>query len=201
MSWLDSLLGNVGRGAEDIFSLGGTELARKFGGQGAKNVLNPLATGLGANFATGAAGGAGIMGGEGLGLLGGGAAGAAGAGGAGGAGAGGASAMAPYMAASTPGMGTAGSSLGGGMGSALNLAPAYGSATGAAGMGGAPVAAPAASGGISQALQMMRGMPGGGAPQQAAQPTREQALAKIYQMFPALKPNLPNSSLGGGFGG
>ncbi len=97
MSWLDSLLGNVGRGAEDIFSLGGTELARKFGGQGAKNVLNPLATGLGANFATGAAGGAGIMGGEGLGLLGGGAAGAAGAGGAGGGGGGGGGGGAPLL--------------------------------------------------------------------------------------------------------
>lgn len=73
MSFLHSLAqftGNVGRGVEDLFTLGGTELARKFGGQGAKNVLNPLGTAMGANFEAGAAGGAGILGAHGLGAFG-----------------------------------------------------------------------------------------------------------------------------------
>lgn len=116
MSWLSvlsDLTNNVGRGAEDVFSLGGTELARKYGGQGAKNILDPLATGLGANFEAGAVGGSGMLGAQGLGM-------------------GGSSAMTPYMPASTPNMGTAGSTLGpGGMSSPLN--PMSGSAAGAGG--------------------------------------------------------------------
>jgi len=108
MSWLhtlSSLMGDIGRGAEDVFTLGGTELARKFGGQGAKNVLDPLATGLGSNFTAGAVGGSGMLGANALGM-----------------GGTGASAMTPYMPTSAPNMGMAGSSLGaGGMSSPLSL--------------------------------------------------------------------------------
>jgi len=165
MSWLSTLsglMGNVGRGAEDLFTLGGTELARKFGGQGAQNVLNPLATGLGSNFTAGAVGGTGMMG-AGMG--------------------GGAGGMTSYMPTSVPNMGMAGSTLGGGMGSSLNLAPAYGSSMGAA--PGMPVAAAGASGSLPQIPGMGRGM---NMPQR---PNPQQILQQLYQMFPSLRPGAP----------
>lgn len=175
---LSQLMGNIGRGAEDVFTLGGTELARKYGGQGAKNVLNPLGTALGSNFTAGAVGGSGILGAQAAGM-------------------GGASAMSPYMASSTPGISTAGSSEMG-IGSPLGLTPAYGSATGAA--AGSPVASAAGASPVSSALNYMRlaNLPGGGGQQSAApQQNALQRLAMIYKMFPNLS---PFKSLGGSNG-
>lgn len=141
MSWIDTLSNltkNVGRGALDVFSLGGNELGHKFGGQGYKNVMSPLETGMGANFEAGAAGGSGMMGAQGLGAFGGSGAGAG---------------------MSAPNMGMAGSStMPGGMSSPLSL---YGGNAGAVGGGTSPST-------ISQVLNMMRMMPQGGGQQAPA---------------------------------
>lgn len=147
MSWLDvlhNLTQNVGRGALDVFTLGGNELGHKFGGSGYRNFMSPVETGMGANFEAGAVGGSGMMGAHGLGMM----------------GSGGGTA---YMPSSAPNMGMAGSTLGpGGMSSPLNPMSAGGASAGAGG-----------SGRFLQALQMMRGMGGQqqeqqGGPQQNA---------------------------------
>ena len=184
MSWLDTLsniTSNVGRGAEDLFTLGGAELARKYGGQGVNNALNIGAKGLGANFEAGAAGGAEMLGAQGMGAFGG-------------------STMTPYMPTSAPAMGQAGSTLGGGMGSAMNLAPAYGSQTGAVATG-MPTASAATPSTAAKLLQGMRGMPSGGG-SQGTSPASKQAnmLQMIYQMMPGLKPgsnNMGQMNVGG----
>lgn len=174
MSWIDTLSNltrNVGRGGLDLFTLGGNELGHKFGGQGYQNFLKPIETGFGANFEAGATGG-GLM--QGLGAMGGG------------------GTMTPYMPTSIPNMGMAGSTLGGGMGSPLNLGPSAMGSTGAA--PGVPMAMSAGPSHISQILQMMRGMPGGGG-QQAPASHQTDILQRLYQMFPSLK---PGSSMGQG---
>lgn len=153
LSALTSLMTNAGRGAEDLFTLGGTELARKFGGQGAANVLNLMGTALGANFAAGGTGGLGIMG--------------AGGGG------GGAASMGPVGP-----MSQAGSTLGGGMGSPMNLGPsAMGSPGAAAGtsptmqalqmmrmmpMGGGQGQAPQQQNSLAMIYKMFPGLQPGG---------------------------------------
>jgi hypothetical protein len=165
---LSSVTSGLGRGLEDLFTLGTAELARRYGGNTANNVFGVLDKGMGANWEAGAAGGLGMLGAQGLGLT------------------GGASAMSPYMPTSAPAMSQAGSTLGAGMGSSMNLAPAYGSATGAA--AGSPFASTAAaSSPISQALNYMR-MGGSGGQQSAPQQNALQRLQAIYQMFPNLSP-------------
>jgi hypothetical protein len=184
LSGLSTGVSDAGRGLEDLFTLGGMEIARNNGGKFGNKFFNVLDKGVGSNFAAGAAGGGSILGAQGLGAFGGASAGGAGAGG-------GASAMAPYMPASTPVMGQAGSTLGAGMSSPMNLAPAYGSATGAAAGSPFTAAAPSAT---SQALNYMRmGQQGGG----YKPPANNQAnmLQKIYQMFPGIK---PGSAMGQG---
>lgn len=91
---------------------------------------------------------------------------------------GGSGGMSPYMPTSSPNMGAAGSTLGpGGMGSPLNPMS-----------GAAPTSAGTASP-VSQALQMMRGMPmGGQGQQQQAQSSPQDILQKLYKMFPGLRP-------------
>lgn len=152
MSWIDTLhqlTNNVGRGALDVFTLGGNELGHQFGGQGYKNILKPVETGMGANFEAGAAGGSGMLGLQGMGAFG------AGAG------------------AGAPTAGVGGMTT----------------ASGAQGMGqGMAAPAAAAPSPVSQALQMMRGMPMGGGQQQQA-PPQQDIVAKIYQMYPQLRPH------------
>jgi hypothetical protein len=172
MSWIDTLSNmtkNVGRGALDVFTLGGNELGHKFGGQGYQSIMKPVETGFGANFEAGAVGG-------GLGQLGG--------------AMGGGSAMTSYAPTSTPMMSQAGSTMGAGMSSPMNLAPAAGSQMGAA--AGTPVASAGGPSAVSQALNYMRMMPQGGSQNQA--PASQDTLQKIYHMFPGLK---PGSSMGG----
>lgn len=173
LSILHNLTNNVGRGAEDLFTLGGTELARKFGGQGAKNILDPLSTALGANFEAGAVGGSGIMGANALGM-------------------GGAGGMTPYMPTSAPNMGAAGSTLGtGGASSPLSLG-GYGQTSGMD-FGGTPTAAGTSP--VMKALQMMRG---GGPGQQQSGPSHQDVMTRLYQMFPSLR---PGSQMGQGIRG
>lgn len=181
MSFLNSLTGvtsGLGRGLEDLFTLGTAELARKYGGSGADKAFGIVDKGAGSNWMAGAAGGLGMLG--------------AGAGGGGG--------MSAYMPTSTPVMGQAGSTLGAGMGSSMNLSPAYGSATGAA--AGAPVASAATP---SSLLQLMR-LPtsGGGGQQPATGANQQRTLEMIMKMFPALRPGAnmnQGMTMGGGFGG
>jgi hypothetical protein len=180
MSFLDSLsqfTGNVGRGLEDVFTLGGTELARKFGGQGAKNILNPLGTALGANMEAGAVGGLGSLG------MGGGAAGA------GTAPAGTMAMNSPlslYNAAPAQGITSAGATNMG-IGSPLGLTPT-------ASMQGAGTSAGSSSP-MLHALMAMRSM-GGGQPQQQAQ--RPNMMGQIYSMYPSLRPGAPLGMRPGG---
>lgn len=56
----------IGRGAEDVLTLGGAEGARKWGGPKVNHALDDAATGMGANLMAGAAGGSAIMGGHAL---------------------------------------------------------------------------------------------------------------------------------------
>jgi hypothetical protein len=183
MSWLDilsNLTKNVGRGALDVFTLGGNELGHHFGGQGYQNIMKIPETAMGANLEAGATGGSAISGAGAL---------------------GGSSAMTPYMPASAPNMGMAGSTLGGGMTSPMNLAPAYGSATGAS--AGIPAASAAGPSSYSQILQMMRAMPQGGGQQQAPQQSMSDKLQMLYKMFPGLRPGAPmgqGMNAGGGYG-
>lgn len=100
---------SIGRVATGVFTLGGSEIARKYGGNTVKSTLDKVNMGMGANLMAGAAGGAAISGAAGLGLIGSGpAAGAAGMGGATTAGIGGAlsagTASAPGVLASTGGV-------------------------------------------------------------------------------------------------
>lgn len=167
MSFLDALQNltkNVGRGALDIFTLGGNELGHKFGGQGYANAMKIPETGLGANFEAGAVGG-GAM--QGLGM-------------------GGAGTMSPYASTSTPVMGQAGSTLGGGMGSPMNLGPSAMGSTGAAQGMAVPGSAPIPA--WQQALKSMRGMPGSGGQQQQQPQAHKMQLEQIYKMFPSLRP-------------
>lgn len=179
MSFLSNLTNftkNVGRGALDVFTLGGNELGHHFGGDWYKNLLDPIEKGFGANFEAGAAGGSSILGAQGLGsLMGGGTGVSAGSG------------LTPYMPTSAPNFPMAGSTLGpGGMFSNLNPMGASG-----AGMGGASGASS-----LATALKIMRMMPQGGGqqPQQnAAQQRQDQEMRQrlVYQMFPNLRPGQP----------
>lgn len=169
ISDLSKYTGYVGRGAEDLFTLGGAEAGRKFGGQTGDKIFGILDKGIGANFEAGAAGGSSILGAQGLGAFG-----------------GSSGAMVPYTPTSTPVMGQAGSTLGGGMSSPLNLAPAYGSQMGAA--AGSQVPAAAGSSTISQLLQGMRNMPSGGGGHPGQPPSQQRNLDLIYKMFPGLRP-------------
>jgi hypothetical protein len=167
MSWLDTLQNltkNVGRGALDVFTLGGNELGHHFGGQGYANAMKIPETGFGANFEAGATGGSAMLGAQGLGAFGGGS---------------GASSMGPVGP-----MSQAGSTLGGGMSSPMNLGPSAMGSTGAA--AGSPVASAAGPSAVSQALQAMRMMPQGGGQQAPA--SQANMLETIYKMMPSLRP-------------
>lgn len=167
MSFLDvlaRLTKNVGRGALDVFTLGGNELGHHFGGDAYKKFMNPVETGFGANLEAGATGGSAI---QGLGML--------GAGGS----------MSPYMPASTPNMGAAGSTLGpGGMLSSLNP---MGTSMGPQAAGG-----PSSLATAFKLMRMMP--QGGGQQQDGGAQQRqnqEMQMRLIYQMFPNLKPGSP----------
>jgi len=184
MSWIDTLQNltkNAGRGALDIFTLGGNELGHQFGGQGYANIMKIPETAFGANFEAGATGGSGMLGAQGLGAF------------------GGSSAMTPYMPTSTPIMSQAGSTLGAGMSSPMNLAPSAMGSTGAAAGSSIPAAAPSA---ISQALNAMRMMPSGD-DQQAPASSQMNKLQMIYKLMPGLRPgHLINQGMNvGGFNG
>lgn len=175
ISELSKYTGYLGRGLEDLFTLGGAEIARNNTGGDFFNILDK---GVGSNFAAGAAGGSGYLGASGLGSL---------MGGGTGAGAG-VSGMTPYMPTSAPNMGMAGSTLGpGGMFSDLNPMGSSG-----AGLGGAS----GGTSGLSTALKLMRMLPQGGGQQQqdgGAQARQNQEMQQrlLYQMFPNLRPGQP----------
>lgn len=62
--------GYLGRGLEDLFTLGGTEAARNNGGKFGNKFFGILDKGVGSNFAAGAAGGSSMLGAQGLGAFG-----------------------------------------------------------------------------------------------------------------------------------
>lgn len=183
ISELSKYTGYLGRGLEDLFTLGGAEIARKNTGGDFFNILDK---GVGANFEAGATGGSAMLGAQGLGMVGGSAGGAAGGSGAGG--------MAAYTPTSAPNMGAAGSTLGpGGMFSPLNPMGAGGTGSAFASAGGAPSS-------LNTALKLMRMMPQGGQQQPPAAQSRqdqEMRMRLIYSMFPNLR---PGASLHGGLG-